>query len=222
MSAEPARALPSSGFLRIFATFYRALLVARCLLVAPRKLDEEPTVTTITTDLRVALCPCTRTKSFEETFARNATTTSRHAGKETDRTRRRKIETGTHTRAIITRYKNGLHTHTRSRRSARASAARKGTLPAQLPNPSSLSLTLSYGCLPCCRRLYFSRRMSPHSANGARPRVRGEGARDRFLLLRRPLARGSRHPEIWRVGKKMGQQRSSSATRAIFPVNCAS
>lgn len=221
MSAEPATALPSSGFLRIFATFYRALLVARRHFVAPRKLYQEPRDDDDGSSRRVlSLHP---NQVLRRDFCERDDDLATHGERDRSDARRRRTETGTHTRAIMSHgTKNRLHTHTRRRRSARASAARKGTLPAQLQSPFSLSITLSYGCLPCCRRLYFSQRTSPRSANGARPRVRGGGTRERFLLLRRPSARGSRHPEIWRVGKKIGQQRSSSATRAIFPVNCTS
>lgn len=209
MSAEPARALPSSGFLRIFATFYRALLVTRRLFVAsPRKLYHELGDDDGSSILVLVSEPGPSTRLV------NATMTSRHTGKEKDRDR------GTHTRADISHGKKQVtHTYTQEERRARERGA-KGHPPGATPE-SVLSFYYTLLRLPSLlsSTIFLSANVT---TNGARPRVREGGTRERFLLLRRPSARGSRHPEIWRVGKKIGQQRSSSATRAIFPVNCTS
>lgn len=237
MSAEPARALPSSGFLRIFATFYRALLVARRLFVVPvsSKLYEELSVPTVTTDSPVRAFivlvlsePSPSGRLPRETRRRRRRRRPRApetTGKDSYTRKRDRDKARTLARYYHTVQKQVTHTYTQEEKRARERGA-KGHPPGATPE-SVLSFSHTLLRLPSllCRRLYLSRRTSPpHSANGARTRVRGREGRGRDSSFSVVLRREA--PDTRRFGASEKKWVSSDprprlapSSLSIVPVN---
>lgn len=172
MSAEPATALPSSSFLRIFATFYRALLVARRHFVAPRKLYQEPRDDDNDGSSRrvLSLHP---NQVLRRDFCERDDDLATHG--ERDRSdARRKTDRHAHSRDYVTRYKKQVtHTYTQQEKRARERDA-KGHPPGATPEsvlsfyytllrlPSLLSSTIFLSANVTTLR----KRRSPESERG--------------------------------------------------------